>query len=550
MNFFNRQNVINQALYGYVASSGGKLALVTGTDRQIIVRSDYQTYKNEGVAIVSGGGSGHEPLHAGFVGGGMLTAAVCGEIFASPSVNAVLSAILLVTGEKGCLLIVKNYTGDRLNFALAAEQARSMGKQVEILLVADDIAIENPEKRRGIAGCVLIHKIAGAFAQQGLPLQEIKQKCERAAAGLYTLGITIAGADSPSESESESASIKFDPQLGRGIHNEEGEKVIFQTEDIATETVDLVLNFLATRISHNRQYAVLLNNLGSVSQLEMSIVTDRILNSELKGLIRYFIGPATFCTSLNQRGFSLSLLALTEEIEEALLFPVTPRNWVHPIAPVTPKPIDLSLINIRPQYLPSEHLENRKLIAQISEVLIKSKSQLNDLDSHGGDKDAGETLALAATTIKHVLDENRLPLDCLSSLLSAIGEILANNIGGTSGVLLSILFTNAGTSMGANTNISLANALMKGTQVMIGYAGSKVGDRSMLDALVPALDTLERQENLQLAAAAARIGAEKTATMIARVGRAANVSPEIYSGFNDAGAEAVALIFESLVDRV
>ncbi|MEH6454223.1 MAG: dihydroxyacetone kinase subunit DhaK, partial [Psychromonas sp.] len=129
----------------------------------IVIRKDWDKSK---VAIISGGGSGHEPAHAGFVGEGMLTAAVCGDVFASPSVEAVLNAIIHVTGEAGCLLIVKNYTGDRLNFGLAAEKAKKLGHKVEMVIVNDDISIENSKKPRGIAGTVFVHKVAGYYAQQ------------------------------------------------------------------------------------------------------------------------------------------------------------------------------------------------------------------------------------------------------------------------------------------------------------------------------------------------------------------------------------------------
>jgi len=159
-----KNNLVNEAIEGVLLSTPwhNLSRLDLGDDIRVVVRNDWDKSK---VALISGGGSGHEPAHAGFVGKGMLTAAVCGDIFASPSVDAVLSAIINVTGEAGCLLIVKNYTGDRLNFGLAAEKARALGYQVEMVMVQDDIALpENPQPR-GIAGTALIHKIAGYVAE-------------------------------------------------------------------------------------------------------------------------------------------------------------------------------------------------------------------------------------------------------------------------------------------------------------------------------------------------------------------------------------------------
>ena len=165
--FYNqRENLVNDAIEGaIVACPWNNLArLETDPAIRIVVRSELDKSK---VAIISGGGAGHEPAHVGFVGKGMLTAAVCGDLFASPSVDAVLTAIQAVTGEAGCLLIVKNYTGDRLNFGLAAEKARRLGYKVEMVIVGDDISLPDNKQPRGIAGTILIHKVAGHFAEQG-----------------------------------------------------------------------------------------------------------------------------------------------------------------------------------------------------------------------------------------------------------------------------------------------------------------------------------------------------------------------------------------------
>src|ERR1700733_7176911 len=167
----NRSDIVTEAIDAAVMLGEGKLARLDGYPASKVVgRADWDRSK---VAVLSGGGGGHEPTHAGFVGDGMLTAAVCGEIFASPSVNAVLEGILAVTGEAGCLLIVKNYTGDRLNFGLAATKARAMGFHVEMVIVADDIAIAGAAQPRGLAGTLFVHKVAGDLARAGAPLRVV-----------------------------------------------------------------------------------------------------------------------------------------------------------------------------------------------------------------------------------------------------------------------------------------------------------------------------------------------------------------------------------------
>ena len=176
--FFNKkETIVDDAINGLLATNkyNNLTKLNLGENIRVISRKDIDKNK---VSIISGGGSGHEPAHAGFVGKGMLTAAVCGDIFASPSIDAVLNAILSVSGKAGCLLVVKNYTGDRLNFGLAAERAKKMGIPVEVVIVKEDIAIDNADQPRGLAGTLFIHKVAGYYAEQGASLEKVKKMAE------------------------------------------------------------------------------------------------------------------------------------------------------------------------------------------------------------------------------------------------------------------------------------------------------------------------------------------------------------------------------------
>ena len=185
-------SVVDEMIEGIVAASGN-LAMLD--DARVVVRADFAALRDAGkVALISGGGSGHEPAHAGYVGAGMLTAAVCGDVFTSPSTDAVLAAIRTVTGPAGALLIVKNYTGDRLNFGLAAEIARAEGLDVAMVVVADDVALAEASEtagRRGLAGTVLVHKIAGAVAEAGLPLAAVREAAQQAIDALATMGVGL-----------------------------------------------------------------------------------------------------------------------------------------------------------------------------------------------------------------------------------------------------------------------------------------------------------------------------------------------------------------------
>lgn len=170
-------DLVLDGIEGILLASGGKLARLEYRNTvKVVLRNDVD-WKEGGdkVALISGGGSGHEPSHSGWVGKGMLTAAVCGDVFASPSTEAVLAAIKAVTGPAGCLVIVKNYTGDRLNFGIAVEKAKQEGIKVDLVVIGDDIAIDDAPQPRGIAGVIFIHKIAGAAAEMGKTLEEVSR---------------------------------------------------------------------------------------------------------------------------------------------------------------------------------------------------------------------------------------------------------------------------------------------------------------------------------------------------------------------------------------
>jgi dihydroxyacetone kinase len=218
--FINRkEDIVSDAIDGAIAASGGDLSRLDGYPFiRVVVRSDWDRSQ---VALVSGGGSGHEPAHAGFVGKGLLTAAVCGDVFASPSVDAVLAGILAVTGSAGCLLIVKNYTGDRLNFGLAAERARAKGLKVNMVIVDDDIALPDLPQARGVAGTLFVHKIAGAMAESGATLDAITSAAQRVIAGTKSIGMSLDTCTVPgSPKEDRIAAGKA--ELGLGIHGEAG----------------------------------------------------------------------------------------------------------------------------------------------------------------------------------------------------------------------------------------------------------------------------------------------------------------------------------------
>ena len=534
--FFNRrETIVTEALDGLLRTVGsGDLARLDGyPEIKVVLRADWDKTK---VSIVSGGGAGHEPSHAGFVGKGMLTAAVSGEIFASPSVEAVLAAIRAVTGPAGCLLIVKNYTGDRLNFGLAAEKARAEGFRVEMVIVADDIALPDIAQPRGVAGTLFVHKIAGHLSEAGNDLASVATAARAAAKDIVSLGMSLSSCSIPGQPHEDRFGAD-DGELGLGIHGEPG------VERIAVQSADRLVAIMAERLSARLDtaagHALLINNLGSVPPLEMSVIANAVLASPLAKTIRLTIGPGPLMTALNMNGFSLSLIRLDAARETALLAPVGPHAWMPAKPVVAPSVVPLARPATKTSARkPSQDAPTRRLVVTICERLIALEGALNGLDAKTGDGDTGSTVATGARSVLERLDT--LPLAFPAATLGALGDILSASMGGSSGVLLSIFFTAAAQTLDGGAN--LAKALLAGLERMTFYGGAKPGDRTMVDALEPALKALDAN-GLDEAAAAARRGAEATAAMDrAKAGRSAYVGSKL-QGVADPGAYAVAEVF-------
>jgi len=539
--FFNdRKQLVNDAIEGILISAphGNLVKLDIDPAIRVVARGDWDKSR---VAVISGGGSGHEPAHAGFVGKGMLTAAVCGDLFASPSVDAVLNAIVAVTGDHGCLLIVKNYTGDRLNFGLAAEKAKRYGLKVEMVIVADDIALPDNKQPRGIAGTALVHKIAGYAAEQGKSLAEVRDSAQQACENIWSLGVAMQTCNLPGSDDEEGRIKEGHVELGLGIHGEPGASVV-DTHN-SKEIIDTLVKPLKEKAGEGK-FAVLINNLGGVSALEMALLTKELADSALKDNIAYLIGPAPLVSSLDMKGFSLSLLQLNDALENAINAPVETIGWQKPVAFAPLRTLSHTAIQDRVEFTPSGNAEVAAIVAAATQTLLALENRLNALDAKVGDGDTGSTFALGAREIAQLLEQKQLPLNDVSQLLLLIGERLATVMGGSSGVLMSIFFTAAGQKM--HDGESLPEALLSGLAQMKQYGGADLGDRTLIDALQPALEALQNGD-IQAAAQAAKKGAEDTAGMQkAGAGRSSYVNKENLEGVTEPGAVAVAEVFAAV----
>jgi dihydroxyacetone kinase len=539
----DRRDVVTEAIDAAILLGEGKLARLDGYPSiKVVIRTDWDRSK---VAVVSGGGSGHEPAHAGFVGDGLLTAAVCGEIFASPSVDAVLAAILAVTGDEGCLLVVKNYTGDRLNFGHAADKARAMGLAVEMVSVSDDVSIPNAAQPRGVAGTLFVHKVAGDLARAGAPLKDLKEAAERVAQSARSYGISLSSCTIPGQ-PAENRIGPEEVELGLGIHGEPGaEKIAYAP--IAELCATVARRLDAALGDEKRPLAVLVNDLGGVPPIEMAVAT-RALFSVMKREVALVFGPERLMTSLDMKGLSVSVLPVDDELLRALRSEVGPRAWPRGRALANVEPMPLSARMDRTAPVPSAHPARRRAVETICTTFIALEAELDALDAKIGDGDTGSTFASAARAIAADLD--RLPLADPAALCATISERLSTVMGGSSGILLSIGMAAMGASLSASESgddAAWTLALRQGLRRIQQYGGASEGDRTMLDALLPAVTALQKGEGLAAAATAAKRGADSTAAMTsARAGRASYVPESALRGVPDPGAVAMAAVLAAL----
>lgn len=318
------QDVVKEMCRGMVKAFPDLISL--DEDNNVVYRSELEEDK---VTLISGGGSGHEPTHAGFVGKGMIDAAVAGGVFASPSTMQVYNTIKQTASNKGTLLIIKNYTGDVLNFEGAADLAREDdGIDVETVCVNDDVAIDEPSERRGVAGTLFVHKIAGALAQQGEDLDRVKAVANRVINNVRTMGVALKPCTNPAKGEPTFELDENEMELGVGIHGEAGvsREKLGPAEAIVEKIVDKVLNDLP--FQEEDEVALLINGLGGTPLQELFIVNNEvrdILDQKRISVYKTIVG--NYMTSLDMAGASITMLKLDSELKELLEAPASTVSW-------------------------------------------------------------------------------------------------------------------------------------------------------------------------------------------------------------------------------
>jgi len=567
--FINRpEDVVEEMLQGLAVLSPN-LARLSG--HKVMFRADADAVRDHQIALISGGGSGHEPAHAGYIGSGMLSAAVVGEVFTSPDSDSILAAIRAVAGKPGALLIVKNYTGDRLNFGLAAEMARSEGISVEKIIVDDDIALDGSASAtgaRGLAGTVFVHKLVGAAAAEGKTLSVVAAIGRAAVKSLATMGVSLSAGVSPTVGKPSFELGEDEMELGLGIHGEPGvTRTRLQSADQLTETL-LTALFKHENFGESKRVAVMINNLGATTEMELAIIARHAVSFlERNKFIVERIYAGTFLSSLDMAGISISLLGLNDDWLRWLDAPTSALAWPNVPQPrcgiaemqITPKLTAPRISSARQHVQTETGRTTKRAITAACEALIAAETELTELDRIVGDGDLGTSMKRAASAVKDAL--HTYPLDDICATLKALGHTFRHELGGSSGPLYGVLFLRVGNvleSIGWKGISHWAQAIEEGSRAVSELGGAKPGDRTMIDALQPFVASLRaaapnsaRREALLAAVQAAQHGAESTAQMMARLGRSSYLRDRVL-GHPDPGAIALATwlraVSEVLVD--
>jgi dihydroxyacetone kinase len=565
--FINRpKDVVEEMMQGLAVLHPSSARLL---GHKVIARADAKQTRDQQVAVISGGGSGHEPAHAGYIGVGMLSAAVIGEVFTSPSSDSVFAAIKAVSGEPGAVLVVKNYTGDRLNFGLAAEMALAEGISVEMVIVDDDVALKGTGQTtgaRGLAGTIFIHKLVGAAAAEGRSLADVAAMGRAAVDSLATMGVSFTAGTSPAVGKPSFEIGEDEMELGLGIHGEPGVKRIrLQTADELTETL------LAEVLKHGRfgdekRVVVMVNNLGATTEMELAIVARHAMRFlESKGITVERIYSGTFLSSLDMAGISISVLGVNDEWLRWLDAVTTAPAWPNALKQRPGKPeaqivTEVSTKVSSPTGKGAQSEVGRKTkqaIEAACKALIAAEGELTEMDRVTGDGDLGTSMERAAKAVQGAVGS--YPLDDVPATIRAIGHTLRRELGGSSGPLYGVLFLRCGGVLEKSAAMGLAQwaeALDQGCRAISELGGAKPGDRTMLDALDPFVKTLwngvggkASGEAILAAVEAAERGAEATARMKPRLGRSSYLGDRVL-GYPDPGAKAVVVWLRAASDTL
>ena len=568
---------------------------------KIVKKKDIDENK---VSLISGGGSGHEPAHAGFVGKGMIDCAVCGDVFASPSQVQVYNAIKKCATDKGVLLVIKNYSGDCMNFNNAMADAQDDGIKVDAVYVNDDIAVKDSlytVGRRGVAGTVLVHKCAGAAAEQGKELDEVKRVANKVIDNVRSFGFAFTSCTVPAAGHPTFEIGDDEMEFGVGIHGEPGryrEKIDYSNGTFADDLARRILTDLEEDLGlkAGEDVVLLINGFGGTPLQELYLLNNSVtkaITADGINVHRTIVG--NFMTSIDMAGASISVLRVDSELKALVDYPVsTPAlTWGAAMSEQAEAALEaIKAIGKALGYTPAEPAKkaSKKAVAEaeddnttyevegtpvvtetintaafvqivdkMADVIIENEVPFCEADQMG-DGDFGMSIAKGFRQLK--ADWATRKKGDVGEFLVSCSEIIKEYCGGASGPIWGSAFKYAGKAMLGKKEINLTDIAFLFMEANRGVyetgkksfgKGADIGDKTLVDALKPCALALTKaaeegkalREGIDLGAKAAHEGAEATKTHVATLGRAGTVG-ERSIGFPDAGAHGLDVIFSEL----
>lgn len=569
----NVSNVVEEGLAGYL----------TAYRKYYKKIGEYNAFKYRGarkdkVALVIGGGSGHEPLFTGYCGAGLADAVACGNICASPNPELIYETAKAVDQGKGVLFIYGCYAGDNLNFDMAEEMCRADGMRTAHVRVWDDFASAPKERitdRRGIAGDVFVIKIAGAACDAGLDFDEVVRIAEKARDNINTIGIAVSPGTLPGNDKPTFELAEDEIEFGMGLHGEPG---IERTKMMPAEKmVDRMYSEIKAEmdLKEGEQIAVLVNGLGATPLIELNIVYyDLYKHLKEDGLIVHDAEVKTYCTCMEMGGFSITILRLDDELTHYIDMPCYSPFYAkgeltgasYQTEDVEEEEIEFDESDVEPAEIVRSREgaldelnaeDARNMLLYIADKVIAKKPYLTEIDSAIGDGDHGIGMAGGMQKAKKKLLKMQGETN-VYKIFEAAGQAMLMSMGGASGVIFGSLYLAGAKGMESREPLKaedLARMERKSLAAIQERGGAKPGDKTMVDAMVPAVKAMEENadkgllEMLKSTEEAARQGMEDTRKYVAKFGRAKSLLDRAI-GHQDAGATSVYLIFQGMREFV
>ncbi|MFV0359424.1 dihydroxyacetone kinase subunit DhaL [Tropicimonas sp.] len=561
--------IIPEMIEGMVSAHPDMLRVEGATGRAVVAVDGPRDGK---VGIVIGGGSGHEPAFAGYVGRGLADAAAVGNVFASPSPEQIKEAAMAADGGAGVVFLYGNYTGDVLNFDMAAEECTRLGIDVRSIQVIDDVASAPQARageRRGIAGDFFVFKIAGAAADLGWPLGAVETAARKASAATLSMGVALSACSMPQTLKPNFEIGEDEMEIGMGIHGEPGMRrgKVESADSVTDQLMAPILNEM--NLSDGAQVAVLVNGLGSTSLMELYLLHRRvaqILGDRGVGIYHSWVGE--YCTSLEMAGASVTLLRLDDELRMLLDHPCrTPALTVGaPPAPAAgarrsrreysaardAAQVDRATLKADGPVTPASF---RAMMYAAAAAIARDKDRLSALDGVIGDGDHGVTMDIGWTAVRAALDGSDQSAT-ISETSNLMAKAFLDAVGASSGPLYATAFASAGQAVSDRLNLD-AGAMAAWVEGMLAgilsRGGAAPGDKTMIDAWKPAAEAARRAADggadtagvLQAATAGALAGAEATKDMESRRGRSKKLGARSI-GHVDPGAASTHVILDAM----